>query len=161
MNKLIKAIEKLKPYFDAIARNRYLKAIKDGFISAMPIVLFSSIFMLLAYVPNIFGFYWSKTVEAFLLKPYNYSMGILGLVVAGTTCYHLTKSLNRDMPVDNQINAISTMMCSMIGFMVVAVDSIISSLLREILQLKCQMQCHQIFHRHLKMLFHLEYVYCY
>lgn len=62
MNKLIKAIEKLKPYFDAIARNRYLKAIKDGFISAMPIVLFSSIFMLLAYVPNIFGFYWSKTV---------------------------------------------------------------------------------------------------
>lgn len=124
MNKLIKAIEKLKPYFDAIARNRYLKAIKDGFISAMPIVLFSSIFMLLAYVPNIFGFYWSKTVEAFLLKPYNYSMGILGLVVAGTTCYHLTKSLNRDMPVDNQINAISTMMCSMIGFMVVAVDSI-------------------------------------
>ena len=124
MNKLIKAIEKLKPYFDAIARNQYLKAIKDGFISAMPNVLFSSIFMLLAYVPNIFGFYWSKTVEAFLLKPYNYSMGILGLVVAGTTCYHLTKSLNRDMPVDNQINAISTMMCSMIGFMVVAVDSI-------------------------------------
>lgn len=35
MNKLIKAIEKLKPYFDAIARNRYLKAIKDGFISAI------------------------------------------------------------------------------------------------------------------------------
>ena len=124
MNKLIKSIEKLKPYFDAVARNRYLKAIKDGFISAMPIVLFSSIFMLLAYVPNIFGFYWSKTVEAFLMKPYNYSMGLLGLVVAGTTCYHLTKSFNRDMPVDNQINAISTMMCSMIGFMVVAVDSI-------------------------------------
>ena len=124
MNKLIKSIEKMRPYFDVIARNKYLKAIKDGFISAMPIVLFSSIFMLLAYVPNIFGFYWSKSVEAFLMKPYNYSMGVLGLIVAGTTCYNLTKSLNRDMPVDNQINAISTMMCSMIGFMVVAVDSI-------------------------------------
>lgn len=124
MNKLIKSIEKMRPYFDVVARNKYLKAIKDGFISAMPIVLFSSIFMLLAYVPNIFGFYWSKSVEAFLMKPYNYSMGVLGLIVAGTTCYNLTKSLNRDMPVDNQINAISTMMCSMIGFMVVAVDSI-------------------------------------
>lgn len=124
MNKLIKSIEKMNPYFEAVARNKYLKAIKDGFISAMPIILFSSIFMLLAYVPNIFGFYWSKTVEEFLLKPYNYSMGVLGLVVAGTTCYNLTKSLNRDMPVDNQINEISTMMCSMIGFMVVAVDSI-------------------------------------
>ncbi len=124
MNKLIRSIEKLKPYFDVIARNKYLKAIKDGFIAAMPIVLFSSIFMLLAYVPNIFGFYWSETVEAFLMKPYNYSMGILGLVVAGTTCYNLTKSLNRDMPVDRQINAISTMMCAMIGFLVLAVDSI-------------------------------------
>ena len=124
MNKLIKSIEKLNPYFEAVARNKYLKAIKDGFISAMPIILFSSIFMLIAYVPNIFGFYWSKTVEDFLMKPYNYSMGVLGLVVAGTTCYNLTKSLNRDMPVDNQINEISTMMCSMIGFMVVAVDSI-------------------------------------
>ncbi|MDO4168807.1 MAG: PTS lactose transporter subunit IIBC [Lachnospiraceae bacterium] len=124
MKKLIRAIEKLRPYFDAVARNKYLKAIKDGFIAAMPIVLFSSIFMLLAYAPNIFGFYWSKTVEAFLLKPYNYSMGILGFVVAGTTCYNLTKSLNRDMPVDNPINEISTMMCSMVGFLVVAVDSI-------------------------------------
>ena len=57
MNKLIKAIEKMKPAFDVIARNRYLKAIKDGFVSAMPIVLFSSIFMLIAYVPNIFEFY--------------------------------------------------------------------------------------------------------
>lgn len=124
MNQLIKSIEKLKPYFDAIARNRYLKAIKDGFIASMPIVLFSSIFMLLAYVPNIFGFYWSETVEEFLMKPYNYSMGILGLVVAGTTCYNLTKSLNRDMPVDNPINDISTMMCAMVGFLVLAVDSV-------------------------------------
>ena len=124
MNKLIKSIEKLKPYFEVIARNKYLKAIKDGFIAAMPIVLFSSIFMLLAYVPNIFGFYWSETVESFLMKPYNYSMGILGFVVAGTTCYNLTKALNRDMPVNNQINEISTMMCAMIGFLVLAVDSI-------------------------------------
>lgn len=56
------------------------------------------------------------------MKPYNYSMGILGLVVAGTTCYNLTKSLNRDMPVDNPINDISTMMCAMVGFLVLAVD---------------------------------------
>lgn len=124
MNNLIKSIEKLKPYFEIIARNKYLKAIKDGFIAAMPIVLFSSIFMLLAYVPNIFGFYWSETVESFLMKPYNYSMGILGFVVAGTTCYNLTKALNRDMPVNNQINEISTMMCAMIGFLVLAVDPI-------------------------------------
>ena len=56
----------------------------------MPVVLFSSVFMLLAYVPNIFGFYWSESIEAIIIKPYNYSMGILGLLVAGTTA----KSLN-------------------------------------------------------------------
>ena len=56
MNKLVSNIEKLKPFFEKVSRNRYLRAIRDGFISAMPIVLFSSIFMLLAYVPNIFGF---------------------------------------------------------------------------------------------------------
>lgn len=54
MNKLVSNIEKLKPFFEKVSRNRYLRAIRDGFISAMPIVLFSSIFMLLAYVPNIF-----------------------------------------------------------------------------------------------------------
>ena len=41
MKKLIKAIEKMKPFFDAVARNVYLKSIKDGFISCMPIVIFS------------------------------------------------------------------------------------------------------------------------
>ena len=52
MNKLVSNIEKLKPLFEKVSSNRYLRAIRDGFISAMPIVLFSSIFMLVAYVPE-------------------------------------------------------------------------------------------------------------
>ena len=80
--------------------------------------------MLLAYVPNIFGFYWPKEIEAMILKPYNYSMGILGLLVAGTTAKNLTDSLNRDMPVNRQINNISTLMAGIVGFLVVGVDSI-------------------------------------
>ena len=124
METLILKIEKFKPMFEKVSRNKYLKAIRDGFMSAMPVVLFSSIFMLLAYVPNIFGFYWSKEIEAMILKPYNYSMGILGLLVAGTTAKNLTDSLNRDMPVNRQINNISTLMAGIVGFLVVGVDSI-------------------------------------
>lgn len=45
----------MKPFFEKLSRNIYLRAIKDGFISAMPVVLFSSIFMLIAYVPNVWG----------------------------------------------------------------------------------------------------------
>ncbi|MCD7839646.1 MAG: PTS transporter subunit EIIC, partial [Erysipelotrichaceae bacterium] len=124
MDVLIGQIEKAKPIFEKVSRNKYLKAIRDGFMSAMPVVLFSSIFMLIAYVPNIFGFYWSEDIETMILKPYNYSMGLLAVLVAGTTAKNLCDSLNRDMPVNRQINNISTFMAAIVGFMVVAVDSI-------------------------------------
>ena len=43
MNKLIELIEKGKPFFEKISRNKYLRAIRDGFIAGMPVILFSSI----------------------------------------------------------------------------------------------------------------------
>lgn len=52
MNKLIEWIEKGKPFFEKISRNIYLRAIRDGFIAAIPIILFSSIFILITYVPT-------------------------------------------------------------------------------------------------------------
>lgn len=124
MEALVKQIEKGKPFFEKISRNIYLRAIRDGFLSGMPIVLFSSIFMLIAYAPNIFGFYWSPEVEAMITKPYNYSMGILALVVAATTAKNLTDSLNRDMPYNNQINNISTMIAAIVCFLLISVDAI-------------------------------------
>lgn len=124
MQTLIKYIEKWKPLFEKISRNKYLRAIRDGFIAAMPIVLFSSIFMLVAFVPEIFGFKWPEATLNMILKPYNYSMGILALIVAGTTAKSLTDSLNRDMPKNNQINNISTFMAAIVCFLLISVDAI-------------------------------------
>ncbi|WP_239738164.1 lactose-specific PTS transporter subunit EIIC [Mammaliicoccus sp. H-M32] len=124
MNKLIAWIEKGKPFFEKISRNIYLRAIRDGFIAAIPIILFSSIFILITYVPNVFGFTWSKTMEGILMKPYNYTMGIVGLIVAGTTAKSLTDSYNRKLDKTNQINFISTMMAAMSGFLFLAADPI-------------------------------------
>lgn len=124
MNKLIGFIEKGKPFFEKLSRNIYLRAIRDGFISAMPIILFSSIFLLIAYVPNIFDFKWSKEAEALIMKPYHYSMGIVGLFVAGTTAKALTDSYNRKLERTNQINFISTMLASMIGFLFLASNTL-------------------------------------
>ena len=124
MDAIIKPIEKMKPFFDKVARNKYLKAIKDGFISSMPIILFSSIFLLIAYVPNVFGFYWSKEIETIIMKPYNYSMGILAISVAATTTKHFTDTLNREMPANNQINSISTMICAICGFLILSSDAL-------------------------------------
>ena len=53
MNKLIGLIEKMKPFFEKVSRNPYLRAIRDGFVSCIPVVLFSSLFILVACVPNI------------------------------------------------------------------------------------------------------------
>jgi len=124
MEKLIATIQKGKPFFDQLARNKYLKAVKDGFISCMPIVIFSSIFLLVAYVPNIWGFTWPAEIEAIITKPYNYSMGILSLVVAATTAKHFTDSLNREMPRNNQINFLSAMVCATVGLLILASDPV-------------------------------------
>ncbi|RLK63452.1 PTS lactose transporter subunit IIBC [Atopobacter sp. AH10] len=124
MEKLVAYIEKAQPLFQKISRNRYLQAVKDGFVQNMPVVLFSSIFMLLANIPNIWGYHWPKDIEALLYKPYTYTMGFLGLLVAGTTAKALTDSFNRDLPLSNQINYISTMLASICGFMLLSADPV-------------------------------------
>ena len=124
MNKLIAFIEKGKPFFEKLSRNIYLRAIRDGFIAGMPVILFSSIFILIAFVPNSWGFQWSDDVVALLMKPYSYSMGILALLVAGTTAKSLTDSVNRSMEKTNQINYMSTLLAAIVGLLILAADPI-------------------------------------
>ncbi|WP_262081484.1 lactose-specific PTS transporter subunit EIIC [Streptococcus sp. Marseille-Q5855] len=124
MNKLIAFIEKGKPFFEKLSRNIYLRAIRDGFIAGMPVILFSSIFILIAYVPNSWGFKWSDETVAFLMKPYSYSMGILAVLVAGTTAKSLTDSVNRSMEKTNQINYMSTLLAAIVGLLMLAADPI-------------------------------------
>ena len=124
MNKLIEFIEKGKPFFEKLSRNIYLRAIRDGFIAGMPVILFSSIFILIAFVPNSWGFKWSDDVVNLLMKPYSYSMGILALLVAGTTAKSLTDSVNRSMEKTNQINYMSTLLAAIVGLLMLAADPI-------------------------------------
>ena len=124
MHKLIELIEKGKPFFEKLSRNIYLRAIRDGFIAGMPVILFSSIFILIAFVPNSWGFQWSDDVVGFLMKPYSYSMGILALLVAGTTAKSLTDSVNRSMEKTNQINYMSTLLAAIVGLLMLAADPI-------------------------------------
>lgn len=116
-----KKMEKFKPLFEKIASNQYIAAIRDGFIAAMPIILFSSIFLMIAYVPNAWGFYWSDKVTNSLLVAYNYSMGLLALFVTGTTAKNLTDSKNLSLPKTNQVNPISVIMAAEISFIILAI----------------------------------------
>ncbi len=124
MNLLIAQIEKGKPFFEKVSRNIYLRAIRDGFIAAMPVILFSSIFLLVAFVPNIFGYSWPDNITSIIMKPYGYTMGIIAVLVAGTTAKSLTDSINRKLPNTNQINFISAMLAAISGFLLLASDSL-------------------------------------
>lgn len=124
MGAIIKQIEKGKPFFEKVSRNIYLGAIRDGFLAAMPVILFSSIFILIAAVPEIFKFYWPEDVSTWLWKVYNYSMGTVALLVSATTAKNLSESMNRKMPQNKVINATSTMLASIVGFLLLSVNSI-------------------------------------
>lgn len=55
MNKIVKWIQKHQDVFLKISKNNYLMAIKDGFISIMPLVMFSSLMILIVQLPTLFG----------------------------------------------------------------------------------------------------------
>ncbi|WP_125764222.1 lactose/cellobiose PTS transporter subunit IIB [Companilactobacillus hulinensis] len=122
MNGIVKQIEKAQPFFKKLSANIYLQAVRDGFISLMPIIIFSSLFLLVANVPNIWGFFWPTNVSDGLLKVYNYSMGVLSLMAAANVARALTGSLNLRLPKINQIPTASVMFAAQIAFLLVAVD---------------------------------------
>lgn len=116
-------MDKLIARFEKIASNPYLRAIRDGFISLIPVVLFSSIFLLIAFVPNIWGQNLPDAAVASLMKAYSYSMGILGLLIAGTVARSLTTTFNSKLPATRQINVTSVMAASTIGFLLIGIST--------------------------------------
>ncbi|MFS0954319.1 PTS transporter subunit EIIC [Enterococcus durans] len=122
MKAMIDRIEKMKLLFEEISNNSYLRAIRDGFISLIPVILFSSFFLLVAYVPNAFDIYWDSGIETILMKAYNGSMGILGILMSATVTKSLTENFNSKLPKMTQINSTSTMTAAFIGFMIIGVD---------------------------------------
>lgn len=121
MNGFAAAMDKMKPKFEKIAANPYVSAIRDGFIAAMPIILFSSLFTLIAYVPNAWGFYWPKPVENAIVLPYTYSMGLLALYVTATCAKNLTDYKNLKLPKTNQINSMNVILAAEISFIIIAI----------------------------------------
>lgn len=122
MNGIVKQIEKAQPFFKKLSANIYLQAVRDGFISLMPIIIFSSIFILISAVPNIWGFYWPVQINDALMKVYNYSMGVLSLMATANVARALSKNLNLRLPKINQVPVASVMFAAQIAFLLVAVD---------------------------------------
>lgn len=117
-------VETLKPFFEKVSNNPYLRAIRDGFVSCIPVILFSSIFILVACVPEIFDYHWSDDISSVLWQAYGASMGILSLLMVTTIAKSLTDNINHKMPKLRQINDVSVMIVSIICLLLLAVEPI-------------------------------------
>ena len=124
MEKLIKLVETMKSFFEKVSNNPYLRAIRDGFVSCIPVILFSSLFILVACVPEIFGYKWPDDISSVLWLAYNGSMGILSLLMVATIAKSLTGSINHKLPKLRQINDTSVMIVSIICLLLLAVEPI-------------------------------------
>lgn len=121
MDAIIKLLEKQQPLFEKIGRNPYLQAIKDGFLGCMPIVLTSSIFLLIATLPSVVGIALPQPLIDWCNKLYNFTMGVMGIMCAGTTAKNLTASMNRKMPDGKVLNDGSTMIAAQCSMLLLAV----------------------------------------
>lgn len=121
MDAIIKLLEKQQPLFEKIGRNPYLQAIKDGFLGCMPIVLTSSIFLLIATLPSVVGIALPQPLIDWCNKLYNFTMGVMGIMCAGTTAKIFTASMNRKMPDGKVLNDGSTMIAAQCSMLLLAV----------------------------------------
>ncbi len=122
MNSVVKQIKKWQPYFDAFAANKYVSGMRNGLILPMYVLIFSSIFMVITYVPNIWGFHWPENIEMLLLKPYDLTMGIYGLIVSATVAKAFTDILNQEQPTGKKISYVATMVTTLSAFLILLTD---------------------------------------
>lgn len=124
MEKIIAAVDRMKPFFEKVSNNPYLRAIRDGFISCLPVILFSSLFILVACIPEIWDFKWDDYVSGLLWQAYGYSMGILSVLMVATIAKSLTDNFNHKLPKLRQINTVSVMIVSIICFLLLSVEGV-------------------------------------
>ena len=121
-NKLMTFIEnKILPIAGKIASNRYLNAIRDGFVFAMPFLIIGSFILLILNLPftdknNFLYMEWytnlMNSFKADLVQPFYVSMGIMSLFVAYGIGYSLSGHY--------QLNSITGGFLSLFSFLLVS-----------------------------------------
>ncbi len=116
MSKMMDTIEeKLMPIAEKLATNRYLLAIRDGFMMAMPLLIIGAMSLLLAYIPidgygdfmaKLFGSNWMD----FFMVPYHATMAIMTIFVILGMSNSLSKYYN--------IEGMSTAVISLTSFLI-------------------------------------------
>ena len=124
MNFLVKRLERAKPLFNKITDNMYMTAIRNGFMTPMYVILFSSVFMMVAYIPNVWGFYWDPKILGMILKPYQFTMGFFGIFVCMTITKALTDEINkRKMHKSKRLDTTAAMIAGAASYLIMLGDA--------------------------------------
>lgn len=97
MQKLLNWIEvKLMPPMAKFAEQRHMKAIRNGVISTLSLIMIGTLFLTISNLP-IPGFTeWIAPYQADLVVPFRITMGLLGIYASFSIGYNLTKSYDLD-----------------------------------------------------------------
>lgn len=102
MNKFTSFVEeKIVPVVAKFSSNRYIKALRSGFLAIMPLTIIGSIFLLITDFPitgyaefmaRIFGESWASYLE----PAYRATFNMLGFMLVGTLSYKLSEEYKLD-----------------------------------------------------------------
>ncbi|ACD23166.1 PTS sugar transporter subunit IIC [Clostridium botulinum] len=97
MKKFFDWLEKyLVPPMTKLSEQRHLKAVRDGIVSTIPLIIVGSFFLVLAIPPNL---YLKEIVQPYtnqIMFPYRLSMGIMALYASFGIAHSLAKSYKLD-----------------------------------------------------------------
>lgn len=102
MNRILAFLEgKLAPLGERIGKQRHLKALREGIMMAMPLVLLGSFFVLIKDFPIQAWIAWLHShwnLDVLLNTMANNSFGLMALVTAFGIAYRLSESYGTDGP---------------------------------------------------------------
>ncbi|ABR50268.1 PTS system, lactose/cellobiose family IIC subunit [Alkaliphilus metalliredigens QYMF] len=97
MNKFFEIVEKvLMPPMTRLAEQRHLRAVRDGIISTMALIIIGSFFLVIAFPPIPALADWIEPHVGNILIPFRLTMGLMGLYASYGIGYSLAKSYKID-----------------------------------------------------------------
>lgn len=121
MQKLIEFLEKfLMPIAGVMSGNRYLIAIRDGFLISLPFTIFGSIFTAIANLPFMATFLGddrTSALQLFVSPTFSMTMGIISLITAAGIGYSLSKYY--------QVNEVYGSIVAFVAFLMITPTTIV------------------------------------
>ncbi|AKX34316.1 PTS system, lactose-specific IIB component [Spiroplasma litorale] len=124
-NKLKKFGQVMISFAQKVSQNKFVSSIMEGFILVMPIIIASTIFILLAELAPSFGLKYSEgdgyfAYHAFCMRLYNLSYGLLGFALCTTISARMADKINSTLKPEKKMNLFIIGTASMIAYVLIS-----------------------------------------